>query len=81
MIITLRLQNGWSPRVKNVGINGKYNCDLCTAQLFIGPGNVKYCDQVHHHDDVVNHFKLAKKEATMADVRKAQAEEEFIFTE
>lgn len=59
MIISLRLVNGWSPRVKNVGIHGKYNCDVCGSKLFIGPGNIKYCDNVHTHDDVKK-FEIVK---------------------
>lgn len=49
----------------NKGLHGKYNCDACAAKLFIGPGNVKYCDNEHK---VVVESKnlLAKTEGTDA---------------
>ena len=45
MKISLRLVDGWSPRVEN---KGKETCDVCGAKLWIGPGKKNfYCDEVH----------------------------------
>jgi hypothetical protein len=47
--ISLRTSDGWSKRVKN---EGKFNCDIDGARLWIGPGDQIYCDLVHSAEDV-----------------------------
>lgn len=44
IIISRRLENGWSKRVIN---KDPERCDIDGAKLWIGPGDNIYCDLVH----------------------------------
>ena len=46
----LRLTNGWSEPVENVG---EECCDIDGARLWIGPGGQIYCDLIHDSETIV----------------------------
>jgi hypothetical protein len=57
MKISLRIPNGWTPRVKN---KGKETCDIDGARLWIGPGSQIYCDQNHDPNNQAIIDKIAE---------------------
>jgi hypothetical protein len=48
--IYLRLANGWSEPVENVG---EERCDIDGARLWISPGGQIYCDLIHDSEAIV----------------------------
>jgi hypothetical protein len=57
MKIYLRIPKGWSKQVVN---RGTETCDLDGERLWIGPGNLIYCDRNHDLETVANLPKPAE---------------------
>lgn len=63
MKISLRMHDGWSPKVRN---EQNYICDIDGARLMQAPHNGIYCDRIHSEEDVLT---ALEEEMTRSDAQ------------